>query len=241
MRCECDGSGFVVDEATNTARDCSCRARRRSEVKARRLEARVPRRYRHVAFEREPVANMSREIIQQVRAFTSDIDRNLDRGRGIWFTGRVGTGKTTLAMLVSKSAIDAGRSVAIYSLPRLLAFLREAIDSEVGVMQVVDDLSTVDLLHLDDLGAERATDWVLEQLYAIINARYEEQRSLVVTTNLDANELMEQVGPRIVSRLREMCGWPVHLDGDDRRDPARNYETTYMGELTGAQRGPAGT
>jgi DNA replication protein DnaC len=95
----CDGSGFLIDEATNTARDCTCRPVRRSQVKARRLEARLPRRYQHVAFEREPVVHMPDTVVREVRRFTREIDRNLDQGRGIWFVGDVGTGKTTLAML----------------------------------------------------------------------------------------------------------------------------------------------
>ena len=244
--CACDGSGFVIDEATNTARDCTCRARRRAQVKARRLEARVPKRYRDVAFERSPVVDMHETIVRQARRFTRDIDRNLDEGRGIWFVGAVGTGKTTLAMLVSKAAIEAGRTVAIYSLPRLLGLLRESMSSEAGLQRLVDDLSGVDLLHLDDLGAERATEWVLEQLYAIVNARYEEQRSLVITTNLDPDALAEQLGPRIVSRIWEMCGDPVLMEGADRRAPAGRaeaYETSYMEELerrvAGMRRGGA--
>ena len=230
----CDGSGFLIDEATNTARDCSCRPLRRSSLKARRLEARLPKRYQHVAFERAPVVGMPDTVVREVRRYTRDVERNLDEGRGIWFVGDVGTGKTTLAMLVSRAAIDAGRSVAIYSLPRLLAVLREAIDSEDGLLRIVDDLSSVDLLHLDDLGAERATDWVLEQLYAIVNARYEEQRSLVITTNLDPDALAEQLGPRIVSRIREICGDPVLMMGEDKRElagAAVDYSTPYAEEL----------
>jgi DNA replication protein DnaC len=94
--------------------------------------------------------------------------------------------------------------------------------SEEGLMRLVDDLSRVDLLHLDDLGAERATDWVLEQLYAIVNARYEEQRSLVITTNLDPAQLREQITERTVSRLIEMCGDPLALFGADRRMELRS-------------------
>ena len=224
----CDGSGFVIDEATNTARDCTCRPVRRSQLKARRLEARLPRRYQHVAFEREPVVQMPDHVVREVRRFTRDIDRNLDEGRGIWFAGDVGTGKTTLAMLVSKAAIEAGRSVAIYSLPRLLGVLRESMNSEEGLLRLVDDLSHVDLLHLDDLGAERATDWVLEQLYAIVNARYEEQRSMIITTNLYPEQLTDQLGPRIVSRISEVCGVPIEMRGTDRRG---KFETSYMEEL----------
>ena len=101
--------------------------------------------------------------------------------------GDVGTGKTTLAMLVSKAALEAGRSVAIYSLPRLLALIRD-VDRRPrpGMIGFLERLAAVDLLHIDDLGAENTTDWVLEQLYSIVNTRYEDERAMIVTTNLDA-------------------------------------------------------
>jgi DNA replication protein DnaC len=213
----CDGNGFVIDEATNTATDCTCRPLRISRAKARRLEARLPQRYRDVAFERFPVTEMPDPVVATVRRFTRDIDRNLDQGNGLWLFGDVGTGKTTLAMLVSKAGIAAGRSVAIYSLPRLMNVMREAIGSDDGKLELLDRLATVDLLHLDDVGAENSTDWVLEQLYSIVNTRYEEGRSLVVTSNLDPDALAEQIGPRTVSRLIEICSVQIPLFGADRR------------------------
>ena len=101
--------------------------------------------------------------------------------------GDVGTGKTTLAMLVSKAALDAAHSVAIYSVPHLLAEIRDTYDRDPGERSYMDffnRLVAVDLLHLEDLGAEKRTDWVLEQLYSLVNERYEQQRSILVTTNL---------------------------------------------------------
>ena len=78
-------------------------------------------------------------------------------------------------------------------------------------------LAAVDLLHLDDVGAENTTPWVLEELYSIVNTRYEEQRSMVITTNLtDPEQLREQIGPRTVSRLDEMCD-DIPVFGPDRR------------------------
>jgi DNA replication protein DnaC len=74
----------------------------------------------------------------------------------------------------------------------------------------------VDLLHVDDVGAEKTSDWVLEQLYAIVNARYEEERSIVITTNLERDELAGQINERTVSRLEEMCT-VVPLFGEDAR------------------------
>src|SRR3712207_8988792 len=89
-------------------------------------------------------------------------------------------------MLVSKAALDAGRSVAIYSVPRLLAEIKGTYDrdSDDSYMRLFRRLCAVDLLHLDDLGAERRTEWVLEQLYSIVNERWQNERSIVVTTNL---------------------------------------------------------
>ncbi|MGG7378941.1 hypothetical protein ACQ7B2_09310, partial [Escherichia coli] len=82
----------------------------------------------------------------------------------------------------------------------------------------------VDLLHIDDVGAEQSSPWVLEQLYTVINTRYEDRRSVVLTTNLidpqpAGNEaeakpdarLREQIGDRTVSRLYEMCGTPLPM------------------------------
>src|SRR6187549_146146 len=123
-------------------------------------------------------------------------------------------------MLVSKTAIEAGRTVAIYSLPKLLARIRATYETDLGgdsYTQFFDRLISVDLLHVDDLGVEKRSDWVLEQLYAVVNERYEAQRSIVVTTNLDQPALEEQIGPRTVSRLVEMCNDPLPLFGDDLR------------------------
>jgi DNA replication protein DnaC len=154
--------------------------------------------------------------VREVRRFVREIGPNLDAGRGLWLAGSVGTGTTTLAMIVSKAAIDAGRSVAIYSCPRLLGVIRESIDGG-SVLAFLDQLADADLLHIDDLGAEHRTDWVLEQLYSIINARYQDERSTIVTSNLDRDELAEQLGERIVSRLEGCCDLLPFYGPDARR------------------------
>jgi DNA replication protein DnaC len=214
----CDGSGFLVDEATRVATPCRCRPHQVERRRARSLSAVIPRKYRGVSFDRPPVSDLPVPQVQVVKRFVRDIDANLDSGRGLWFEGTVGTGKTTLAMLVSRAALDARRSVAIYSLPRLLAEIRATFeaDSEGSYVDFLDRLAAVDLLHVDDVGAERTSDWVLEQLYAIVNARYEDERSVIITTNLERAPLVEQIKERTVSRLEEMCTL-VPLYGEDAR------------------------
>jgi DNA replication protein DnaC len=230
----CDGSGFLLDEETNTTSDCQCRPGRIARRRTAGLEGRVPKHYRGVSFDRPPVPEIARvapDVVQEVRRYVRDIDKNLDAGRGLWLMGDVGTGKTTLAMIVSKAALEAGRSVAIYSLPRLLNLVRAAIETEDGMVGFLERLAAVDLLHIDDLGAENTTEWVLEQLYSIINTRYEDERAMIVTTNLKYEDLIEQLGERTVSRLVAICGNGLPLYGNDDRLSHRDGRANLDDEL----------
>jgi len=219
----CDGSGWILGPE-DVARPCECREQRLKRGRNRGVASVIPPRYRGVGFDRPPVSDMERNLetkgaIAEVRSFVESLDERLGAGRGLWLFGDTGTGKTTLAMLISKAALEAGHSVAIYSLPKLLARIRRTYDSEPGgdsYLSFFERLTSVDLLHIDDLGAEKRSDWVLEQLYALINERYEEQRSMLITTNLPHEELEDQIGARTVSRLSQICD-QVALFGDDRR------------------------
>lgn len=215
----CDGSGWVITD-DDEARPCMCRTTRAARSRSRLLGAGVPKRFlREASFDRQPVRDLDPMVLDDTRAYIRRVEENVRAGRGRWFYGDVGTGKTLLAMLISKAALDAGMSVAIYSVPVLLATIKETYEerSEGSYMDLFRRLSEVDLLHLDDLGAERRTEWVLEQLYSIVNERWQEERPIVVTTNLDIDELREQVGWRTVSRLMEICDEPIPIMGPDRR------------------------
>lgn len=236
----CDGSGWILGPE-DVARPCECRARMVSQARLRGIDSVIPRKYRGVSFGRPPVTQIDDFVVRRVRSFCEDLEGNLDTGRGLWFFGSSGTGKTTLSMLISKTALEAGRSVAIYSLPKLLSRIRQTYDAEIGEQsytEFFERLATVDLLHLDDLGAEKQSEWVLEQLYALVNERYERQRSLIVTSNFEDDQLEEQLGPRIVSRLVEMCGDPVLLFDEDRRVQVSAEAATSLGEGGGSALGP---
>ena len=183
----CDGSGFARRRGTTAprARRARCRPQRiAAQARARARRRGMPKRFRGVVV--RPRAGDATSRADPTRCarcarYVRDHRRATStQGRGLWFTGDVGTGKTTLAMLVSKAALEAGRTVAIYSLPRLLGLLRETYDddAERSLSELLDRLAAVDLLHIDDVGAEQTTDWVLEQLYSIVNARYEDERAM---------------------------------------------------------------
>ena len=203
----CEGNGWVLQE-DGEAVPCDCRERRIGKAISRGMGTGIPKKFRGVSFDRKPIADLDPFVLRPVRAFVENVERNVEAGRGMWFMGDIGTGKTSLAMLVSLAAEKAGKSVAVYPVTRLLSEIKDTYDSTStgSYMSLFRRLCSVDVLHLDDLGVEKRTEWVLEQLYSIVNERWQDERSIVVTSNIvDLDELREQIGARTVSRLQEMC------------------------------------
>ena len=138
--------------------------------------------------------------------------------------------------------------MAIYSLPRLLAEIRTTFDddSDRTYTSLLDRLAEVDLLHVDDVGAEKTSEWVLEQLYAIINARYEEERSVLITTNLERDALASRSpsarcrGWRRCARCSR-CGAPTPAaNRPERRRRSVHSEPCRASSIVGAQWGDEG-
>ncbi len=180
----CEGTGWVVDEGGDATR-CECAERQIRVSAGRRVGRGIPKRYRGVSFDRQPICDLDPSLLRGVRHYVRELAKNLDKGRGLWIHGDVGTGKTSLAMLVARAAGEVGRSVAVYSVPQLLAELRGSFnpDSDASYDVLYEQLTSVDLLVLDDLGAEKQTEWVLEQLYRLVNERWQDGRAILATSN----------------------------------------------------------
>jgi DNA replication protein DnaC len=214
---ECDGNGLVLQESGD-ARPCRCRAERIARNRTRGLHDTIPERYRDVAFDRAPVNAMEPHTVAHVRRFCERIEAKLDEGKGFFFYGDPGTGKTTLAMLIAQHAMKARRSVAIYTTPWLLARIASTYENQQETyMEIMDRLGAVDLLQIDDLAIKTDKEWSLQQLYTVINRRYEDRRSMVVTANVEnTDQLANHIGAQTASRVLEMCE-PIPMFGRDRR------------------------
>lgn len=234
----CDGSGWILDDK-DQALECKCRQARLQRGRSRGVASAIPARYRGVSFDRPPVSDMAHDVttshvVKAVRAYVNSLSENLAAGRGLWLMGTTGTGKTTLGMLIAKEALAADKTVGIYFTTTLLNRIRQtyqAAESNGAYDDFFRRVTSVDLLYIDDLGSERHTDWVVEQLYALVNERYERGLPMLITSNSDSEvdqdadhglrQLNEQIGPRTVSRLVEICGDPLPLFGPDRRVQAQ--------------------
>jgi DNA replication protein DnaC len=188
------------------------------------------------------------QAIQHIKAFIpprfrgaiempAEVAAWVDRGteaQGLYLAGPVGTGKTHTAWFAvghwclstgitprtpRNQGVEgwstAGPTVIFTRMTDLLDDLRPGDFSR----QRVRDCQNASLLVIDDVGAEKASEWTQERLYSVIDHRYANCLPLIVTSNLPPSKLAEQTGERAASRLAEMCQ-VVAMTGTDRRRPA---------------------
>ena len=137
-------------------------------------------------------------------------------GKGLLLYGIVGTGKSYLAACVANALIDMGYSAYMTNFTTILNILS---DKNTEKQKYLNSLNRYDLLILDDLGVERSTEYVLEHLFSIIDARYRSGLPFIITTNLTADELKKPQAvaySRIYDRILERCH-PVKVEGVSRR------------------------
>lgn len=141
---------------------------------------------------------------------------------GLIFLGACGVGKTHLAAAIANSQIGK-MPVLFISCPDFLFELREGISKKGRPSHLFDLARRVQLLILDDIGAEKSSEWVQETLFVLINYRYECMLPTIFTTNCSFAELEEKLGQRIVSRIVEMCRI-VKMGGEDWRIKTRKEQ-----------------
>lgn len=221
VQAECDGGPGQWATLTNAAgdmRSVKCTGCERDEI-LRRLGAFIPPRFKGAI-----------EMPPEVAAW---VDLGTE-AQGLYLTGQVGTGKTHTAWFAvghwclstgiaprtpRNQGVEgwstAGPTVIFTRMTDLLDDLRPGDFAR----QRVRDCQNASLLVIDDIGAEKASEWTAERLYTIVDHRYANCLPLMVTSNLPPSKLTEQTGERTASRLAEMCQ-VVAMTGTDRRRPA---------------------
>ena len=248
----CDGQGMrIVEDAAGrrSAVTCVCRARRR----ARRVldQARIPRRYEHCTLDSfEPSyggSGSNRSLVRGLmaaRKFVESYPVETD-GTGLLLTGSIGVGKTHLAVGILQALItERGASGLFYDYRELLKQVQNSYNPRVAAteLEILAPVFDAEVLVLDEIGASKPTDWVWDTVAHILNTRYNDRRTTIITTNyanlpplgMVAGEgaavqartamrdetLGDRIGERMRSRLQEMCVL-VEMQGEDFRQKVK--------------------
>ncbi len=239
----CGGTGWrpLEKDGLRAVEICDCRRQQRDR---RLLErARIPRRYRECDFDHFDVLSESKEslffALGKARHFVEDYP---SAKKGLLFLGTPGVGKTHLTVAILKQLMEQkGVECLFYPFQELLKQIRDSYDpvSLSTESQVLQPVLHTDVVAIDDLGANRISDWVEDTITYILNHRYNEQKTTLLTSNLpDTSEelqgrspsgkyrigdtLEDRIGKRVRSRLYEMCE-VVKIDANDYRQTVLDH------------------
>lgn len=210
-------------------RTCACDRRYWAEVNAREAEKKrrahveslrklLPRGVRDCTFEADdsPDSPISITCRKYVKAWPE----MYKRGDGIIFFGSVGTGKTYYAACIANALIDMERRALFTTVPDLVSRMSVFSDDR---DEIISELCAANLVVLDDLGAERDTEFAIEQVFALVSAREQSHKPTIYTTNLSMDELRQCENirrRRIYDRVLGSCPIQLQMAGQSRRTGA---------------------
>ena len=239
--CEDTGLRLIVGrDGERYAQPCECRL----QLQAARLlkRAAIPKRYEHCTLDTfEPGFGQADQSLaaayMMARHFVDGYPVTTE-GRGLLLTGTVGVGKTHLAVGIAQALIfEKGVRAFFCDYRELLKRIQESYNAQVATteLQILAPVFEAEVLILDELGAQKPTDWVWDTVALILNTRYNDKRTTLITTNYpnapaalarDAGKanreetLGDRIGERMRSRLAEMCV-EVEMRGNDLRQSVK--------------------
>jgi DNA replication protein DnaC len=226
----CDDTGWKPIDVDGVRRVTRCDCWRDKVGDTLLADARIPRRYQHCDLDTF-ITYPNERLLSAVARSKRFAEQFPVVDKGLFFIGSPGIGKTHLAVAILRQVIRTrGARGLFYDTRDLLKVIRSTYDptNRTSESDVLRPVMTAELLVLDDLGAEKTSDWVDETLNLIVNTRYNERRATIFTSNFEEKEdrndpesLLVRVGFRMHSRLYEMCEF-LEFDGADYRHAEPN-------------------
>lgn len=171
----------------------------------------MDKKYREVTFDKYEVREENKKVFEMAKKYADRFQDMYKKNQGLLLYGPVGTGKSFTAACIGNYLLNNAKPVIMTSFVKILQDVWEN-DREAEYITILNSAS---LLIVDDLGTERETDYALEKVYNIIDSRVRANKPMIITSNLELNDMMECEGirkKRIYDRILECC-YPVYVGG----------------------------
>lgn len=241
----CGGSGWKSSGSDHRVVRCDCRLKLRAD--ALLAAARIPKRYEHCELSNFEFEGTRAHLVRARMEACRFVEEYVFDGNntGLLLIGSIGVGKTHLAVGILKELIlNKGTACLFYDYRELLKQIQNSYNDSVKAteLDVLRPVFETEVLVLDELGAVKPTEWVWDTVSLILNTRYNDNRTTIITTNYpddaprDSNgntdfaraqraargeTLGDRIGERMRSRLHEMCRI-IKMEGADFRQTVRS-------------------
>lgn len=171
----------------------------------------MDKKYREVTFDKYEVREENKKVFEMAKKYADRFQNMYKKNQGLLLYGPVGTGKSFTAACIGNYLLDNAKPVIMTSFVKILQDIWEN-DREAEYITILNSAS---LLIVDDLGTERETDYALEKVYNIIDSRVRANKPMIITSNLELNDMMECEDirkKRIYDRILECC-YPMYVGG----------------------------
>lgn len=181
-------------------------------IRQLKIASLMDERFRDQSFETFKATKYNGKILRLSKRYVDKFKEMIERNQGLLFYGDVGTGKSFTAACIANALMEKRVPVVMTSFVKLLENTK-GFDSDEE--KLIKQLNRAKLLIIDDLGAERSSDYALEKVYNIVDSRYRARLPMLITTNLEMQEMQSCSDiryKRIYDRIFEIC-YPVRFDG----------------------------
>lgn len=213
--------------------DCECRKRekeRREElrkIESIKANSLMDDKFRDSTFAAFKKNSSNARQFKMCRRYAEHFDEMRKKNQGLLFYGDVGTGKTYMAACIANYLMENLTTCVMTSFVKMLQGTQRYRNEE-DEEKSISRLNRASLLIIDDLGAERSTDYSLEKVYNIVDSRYRARKPMILTTNLTLRDMQGNTDiryTRIYDRIFEVC-YPIEFTGISWRkeEAARRYD-----------------
>ena len=235
----CEGTGWKSVSIGSERRVTRCDCRVQARTQALLTAARIPKRYEHCELSNFEFDGPHRALASSRLAACKFVEEYPLDSTGLLLIGGIGVGKTHLAVgIVKELILSKGIACLFYDYRELLKQIQNSYNDSVKAteLEVLRPVFETEVLVLDELGAVKPTEWVWDTVSLILNTRYNDNRTTIITSNFDdrpagavagprgaAREetLGDRIGERMRSRLHEMCRI-IKMEGEDFRQKFRS-------------------